>query len=477
MEARQDSNEVGRSTRIFYGLGSIAEGTKDAAFNTFLLFYYNNVLGLPGTLAGLAIFLALCVDALVDPLIGSISDKTRSRWGRRHPYMYAAVLPVPLFFWLVFNPPGGLESIELFVWLTAFSMLLRASLSLYAVASNAMAAELTRRYDERTEVIGFRFLFGWIAGLSVAVIGYMGFFGPGADGSDGRLRAENYMEFGLFCGLVCATGIFLCAQGTRKLIPQLRQPTATQHGFVRFFREMREVLSNSSFRAVFGSAIFSAAGWGYINAVGYYMNTYFWGFSSRAIGMLTLSMFVSVVLAFMLAPFVSRVYDKKQTAIGLKVAAMLLGPAPIFLRYLELMPANGTPALFWFLFFHTMLMITLVISISILIASMITDITDQGELAHGERREGLYSAVVVFAIQASAGIGGLLAGLTLDVVRFPQQLEIVQVPAGTVDALGYVVGPGIMLLFVISALFLLGYRISRAGHREILAGLAGQRAL
>ncbi len=473
--AAQGANEVTRRTRVFYGLGSIAEGTKDAAFNVFLLFYYNNVLGLPGTLAGLAIFLALCVDALVDPLIGSVSDKTRTRWGRRHPFMYAAVLPVPLFFWLVFSPPAGLETLELFIWLTAFSMLLRASLSLYAVASNAMAAEMTRRYDERTEVIGFRFLFGWTAGLTVAIIGYMGFFAPAPDGSDGRLQAANYVEFGLFCGLVCATGILLCAQGTRKLIPTLRQPTASQHGFARLFRELREVLSNPSFRAIFGSAIFSAAAWGYINAVGYYMNTYFWGFSSREIGTLTLAMFVSVVLAFMLAPFVSRVYDKKQTAIGLKVTGMLMGPAPIFLRYVDLMPANGTSALFWFLFFHTLVMITLVISISILIASMITDITDQGELMHGERREGLYSAVVVFAIQASAGIGGLLAGLTLDAVRFPRQVDIAAVPAGSVDALGFVVGPGIMLLFVISALFLFGYRISRAGHREILRGLTEQR--
>ncbi len=469
-------NEVGRRTRVFYGLGSIAEGTKDTAFSVFLLFYYNNVLGLPGTLAGLAIFLALCVDALVDPLIGSISDKTRSRWGRRHPYMYAAILPLPPLFWLVFDPPNGLGTMGLFLWLTGFSMLLRACLSLYAVASNAMAAELTRRYDERTEVLGYRFLFGWLAGLSVAVIGYTVFFRAGADGSDGRLDPSNYVEFALFCGLVCAAGVFLCAHGTRGLIPALRQPTPSQHGVGSFFRELREVLSNPSFRALFCSVIFSAAAWGYINAVGYYMNTYFWALTSKELGLLTIGMFVSVFLAFMLAPVISRRFDKKQTVIGLKVFGMVFGPAPIWLRFLDWMPANGTQALLVLLFFHTVVMTAVVIAGKILGASMITDLTDQGELMHGERREGLYAAVIVFAIQASTGIGGLLAGVTLDLVRFPKQLEVTAVPAGSVDALGYVVGPGIMLLFVISALFLLRYQMSRSGHREILRSLAEKPA-
>ena len=77
----------------------------NAAFNTFLLFYYNAVLGLSGTLSGAAIFLALCVDAVTDPLVGSISDNFHSRWGRRHPFMYAAPLPMAACFFLLFNPP------------------------------------------------------------------------------------------------------------------------------------------------------------------------------------------------------------------------------------------------------------------------------------------------------------------------------------------------------------------------------------
>ena len=103
------------STRCFYGLGSVSEGIKNTAFSAFLLFYYNQVLGLPGTLSGLAILLALVVDAVTDPLVGSISDNFHSRWGRRHPFMYIAALPMAVCFFLLFNPPASLGQTELFL--------------------------------------------------------------------------------------------------------------------------------------------------------------------------------------------------------------------------------------------------------------------------------------------------------------------------------------------------------------------------
>ena len=108
---RTDSHvdhQVSLGVRIAYGIGSIADGVKNVAFNAFLVLYYTTVLGLPGTLSGLAIFIALCVDAITDPLVGSISDNFRSRWGRRHPFMLFAALPMALCLFSLFSPPEGL---------------------------------------------------------------------------------------------------------------------------------------------------------------------------------------------------------------------------------------------------------------------------------------------------------------------------------------------------------------------------------
>ncbi|MDB5679223.1 MFS transporter, partial [Sphingomonas bacterium] len=100
-------------TRIAYGIGSVAAGLKGAVFNTFLIFYYNQVVGIPASVVSIAIALTLVVDAVADPLIGRWSDVTRTRWGRRHPFMYGAVTPVALFFTLAWFPPAGLSNLVL----------------------------------------------------------------------------------------------------------------------------------------------------------------------------------------------------------------------------------------------------------------------------------------------------------------------------------------------------------------------------
>src|SRR5579863_3366064 len=96
---------LSRRTKLFYGLGTVAFGVKDNGFSYLLLPFYNQVVGLPPYLVGLAILVAMIFDALMDPIIGQVSDHWRSRWGRRHPFMYAAALPVAVSYLLLWNPP------------------------------------------------------------------------------------------------------------------------------------------------------------------------------------------------------------------------------------------------------------------------------------------------------------------------------------------------------------------------------------
>ena len=97
-----------RKTVVAYGIGQIAEGIKNHAFTAYLLFYYTSVLGLSGALAGAALMIALVFDAVTDPLVAVLSDRTHSRWGRRHPYLFASALPLGSFFYFAFAPPADL---------------------------------------------------------------------------------------------------------------------------------------------------------------------------------------------------------------------------------------------------------------------------------------------------------------------------------------------------------------------------------
>lgn len=267
---------VPRRTKLAYGVGSIAEGVKDSAFQTFLLFYYNQVLGLPGAWSGAAIFLALCVDAITDPLVGSLSDHFHHRLGRRHPFLYASALPMGVSFWLLFNPPAGLGEIELFVWLAFFASFVRTAMTLYSIPSNSMIAEITDDYDERTRLVSWRFLFGWIGGLGFAQIGYRLFFQPREGLADGRLDASAYGAFALVGAVAIVAAILSCAVGTHRLIPVLKRPDGSSRFSARgVLRDVRAALRNGSYRVLVIGSLFSSVAGGFNGVVALYVGTYF----------------------------------------------------------------------------------------------------------------------------------------------------------------------------------------------------------
>ena len=123
---RSDSPPLAAGTKLNFGIGQAAEGIKTCTFGTFLLFYYNQVLGLSGDLAGLAIALALIFDAFTDPIAGSVSDRWRGPRGRRHPFLYASALPLGVSFYLLFDPWVTVQEtgqMSLFAWMLTATVL------------------------------------------------------------------------------------------------------------------------------------------------------------------------------------------------------------------------------------------------------------------------------------------------------------------------------------------------------------------
>jgi len=215
-----ESNTLPISLKTFFGLGQIAEGVKYTGFTTFLLFYYNSVLGLSRTYAGTALLIAPVFDAVTDPLVGSLSDSFKHRLGQRHPFMYASAIPLAVSFGMIFSPPEGLGQIGLFLWLTSFAILVRASMTLYHVPHMALGAELTPDYHERTVVVAYRSGFGALGIALVLGLGWTFFF-PDVDGRLGRFDPKAYRSFGWIFGAIMLMSIVVSAWGTRSVIPTL----------------------------------------------------------------------------------------------------------------------------------------------------------------------------------------------------------------------------------------------------------------
>ena len=113
--------------KLVHGFGAVAFGVKDSGFSFFLLIFYNQVLGMDARLVSLALLIALLVDAVVDPIIGNLSDRTYTRWGRRLPWLYLAPIPLAIAWVLMWSPPGG--EAPSFIGLVAIAVVVRVLLS------------------------------------------------------------------------------------------------------------------------------------------------------------------------------------------------------------------------------------------------------------------------------------------------------------------------------------------------------------
>ncbi|MEM9841794.1 MAG: MFS transporter, partial [Pseudomonadota bacterium] len=146
-------------TRIAYGIGGAAGGIKNNGFDYVLLLFYSQVLGLSAVLVAAALWIALVFDAVSDPVVGYWSDNLSSKYGRRHPFMYAAMVPVAVGYFFVWNPPTGLEGLGLFGWLLILTIFVRLMYTLFEVPQHALSAELSQDYDARTSLMSFRYFF------------------------------------------------------------------------------------------------------------------------------------------------------------------------------------------------------------------------------------------------------------------------------------------------------------------------------
>ena len=148
------AQSASNGTLLTYGIGSIGGGIKNNLLGYWLLYYYNQVLGLDADMVALAIAIALVVDALTDPWVGIWSDRVRTKWGRRHPFMYIAIIPFALSYFYILQDPGDLSQSSHFFRLLFLLILMRVSMTFYEIPRGALAPELTKDYDQRNKIAG-----------------------------------------------------------------------------------------------------------------------------------------------------------------------------------------------------------------------------------------------------------------------------------------------------------------------------------
>ncbi|MEE4239716.1 MAG: MFS transporter [Anderseniella sp.] len=473
----QDNRPLTLGTKVAYGFGAVAYGIKDTAFSTFLLFFYSRVIGMPAEQVGFAIMLVLIIDAISDPLVGHVSDNLHSRWGRRHPFMYFSALPVAVSFFLMWNPPD-LSNEAMFFYLLIMAALVRTLITLFEVPSTSLIAELTSDYDERTKLVGYRGFFGYLGGLGLAVIAYTFFFPQTEKYPVGLMNPAGYTDFSALAAITMFVAILVSSIGTHNRIPTLKSPPPKRPFNARqTANELKQTLSNRSFLALMGATVFGSTASGLNLSSANFLFTLFWEFTSEQIGLMNMFLIVSVFIAVIIAPRLSRRIGKKKAAIFFWFTAASLAPLPYLLRVMGLFPDNGSPALLPTVLGIYTIDMALFISANITISSMFADIVEDSEKITGRRSEGIFFASRKFLEKSVSGLGIFMASTVLVIVGISETATPGSLDQATLTRWALVFAPTLLCLYMTAIALVFRYRIDRETHEQNLRQLAEEHLL
>lgn len=479
-------------TKLAYGIGAVGEQIFFGMFNTFIAIYYNQALGLSNSLIGVAIMIALLGDAVSDPAVGMISDRWRSRLGRRHPFLFAAPIPVAISVYSVFSPPdilvnsigGGTTSqFALFAWLAIWTILARLFLTLYTIPHFALGGELTKDANDRSRLFSINSVFGYMTGALFAFTAWGFFLGGETVNASGEiipahLDAAAYGPLVFTASGVILIVILLSAWGTYGRASTLSAPPETQGklSLKTYYRDILNAAENRNYRVLIIGFFFFMLSVGLNEVFIVFVNTYVWELGTNDMRWFGLASIPAIIVGALLAPALMRRFDRRPVLLVAITGVVVATQLPLNLRLLGLFPENDSAILLPLLLFHAAITAGSVAVGAVSILSMLGDISDEIELERGLRQEGLIYSARTFFAKASNSVGHFLAGVLLDLfVRIPFNAVPGQLDEDIVFRLALVGGPIMGLSAIIAIPVYAKYHLPRSKHDKILEELAHKK--
>ncbi len=462
--------------KLIHGFGAVAFGVKDIGFQFFLLFFYSQVMGMDASLVSLALLCALLVDAVVDPILGNLSDRTYTKWGRRLPWLYAAPIPLAFAWVMMWSPPGA--EAPTFLGLLGIAIVVRVLLSACEVPSISLLPEITSDYDERTTLFRFRYISGWLGGILMMVLAYTVFM----PGEAGLLDREGYRNWAIAGGCLIVLSVMGSAWGQHKLVAHLPETKPEPFTISGCFAEIAEAFKERAF------LIFAAGGLAaYINqgltfSLTNYVTLYVWRLDTSrmpflpdgvtALSLYPLALFISAILMFFVVGPMHKHLGKPKSAAVSALGTAFFTLVPYLLLYAGLWPALDT-ALSGILLLSLLIVgNTLGIVVLISASSMIAEIVEAYLERTGKRAEGAFYSGNWLVQKCATGLGIFLTGQILSMISFSRDAAPGDVPVPVIDNLILIYALSTTGLMAIAAFWLGRFPISREQHEERLARMA-----
>lgn len=463
MSAASDVNKLATRTKFIYGLGDWGAASATTARSLFWLFFTVSVIGVDIQLAGFAFIIGRIWDGINDPLVGMLSDRYRSRWGRRRPFMLIGAIPFGVGFFLMFNQPPFSSDIAIALYYAIIFILYDTAYTVVNAPYAALTSELTEDYDERSSLAGWRMANSIFASLLTAALFKSlaeGLFASWFDGAN-ALR-YGYAVAGAIWGLVIVITPLLVVAFIRE--PEPKAPPDTEPFDI--IGTFKEVMGNRPFRigATIYLLAFSAVD--IITAIFVWFLIFYMGLEPP---------FDSVVLAltlgvaFLSMPLTIRItqrYGKNKAYIG------MMSFWAVVMIVISLLPPGNT----------TLIMIAAAVAglgygaANAIPWSIVADVIEQDEWNTGKRREGVYAGyLVTFRKISSALAVGILVPQVLAATGFVEGSGVTSQPEAAVTALRVFMGAVPAVLLILSMVAASRYPLTREAHAELRRKLAERR--
>ncbi|TRD11883.1 sugar transporter [Erythrobacter insulae] len=459
--------------KLIHGFGAVAFGVKDTGFSFFLLLFYNQVLGMEAWLVSLALLIALLVDAVVDPILGNLSDRTYTKWGRRLPWLYAAPIPLAFAWVLLWSPPGG--EAPSFLGLVGIAVVVRILLSACEVPSISLLPEITSDYVERTTLFRYRYLSGWLGGLFMMVLAYSVFL----SGENGLLQREGYFSFGLFGGILMVISVMGSAIGQHKLVANLPATKPPPFSIKACFAEIYEAFSEKAFLIFAAGGLAAYISQGMSFSMSNYLNVFVWRLDATPLGeggatmldIYPLALFLSVIVMFFIVGPLHHRLGKPKSAAMSAIGSLVILLSPYGALLAGIWPDTGTFASAMLLYALLIPGNALAITVMISASSMIAEIVEAYQERTGKRAEGAFYSGNWLVQKCATGVGIFLSGQFLSLAQLSPSADPTAVPQSVIADLVVYFGIATVLLALIAAYWLGRFPINREDHEARVAAM------
>ena len=423
----EESDKIPPAVKAAYGFGGMNDMFGHWLYGSLARPVFNMQLGLAPTLIGAILMIARLCDGMTDTLFGWLSDNTRSRWGRRRPYILVgsiaagAALPCLFLASSHWNPSLPWFHNRLFWFMLASAVLYAPIIGMYSMPYASLGSELTPNYHERTSVMAFKAFMQKIAGVYVAGSWWI----ARSFGRDPITGRPDILAGARFAAAVAGAIMILAGVGPFLFVKERYYQRARTQEKTRFWATCRETYGFRPFGALLAIVVVFAMSTSVANDLGQYAGTYFvFGGDIQVMARFyfysSLGQFVLGVAAVFLASWLARHLGKRRALLAALGCGVLAYGSSWWLY---------APGAAWLFVLNASLTVVASTGVWVLAPSMVVDVVDAAELRTGQRREGAFNSWLSWSIKLGLALSLLASGLILDGTGFRASAAGGQAPA------------------------------------------------